>query len=78
MIDETISKYLNGWKITRLSKVTLSILRISVCEMLVNKLHPAISINEAVELAKQYAEDGSASYINGVLNNISKSVNENE
>jgi N utilization substance protein B len=35
--------------------------------------HP-ISINEAVELAKEYGEDGSASYINGVLNSISKNA----
>ena len=37
------------------------------------KLPPAISINEAVELAKQYCEDGAAAYINGVLNKIAKS-----
>ncbi|MBQ7352986.1 MAG: transcription antitermination factor NusB [Clostridia bacterium] len=72
-IDDIISKHLNGWKINRLSKVSLSILRLSTYEMLFKGLAPAISINEAVELAKQYAEDGSASFINGVLNNISKS-----
>ena len=73
-IDDIISNHLNGWKINRLSKVSLSILRISTYEMLFNGLAPAISINEAVELAKQYAEDGSASFINGVLNNISKNI----
>ncbi|MBQ7411279.1 MAG: transcription antitermination factor NusB, partial [Clostridia bacterium] len=41
-------------------------------EMKYKELPPAISINEAVELAKQYAEDGAPSYINGVLNNIAK------
>lgn len=74
-IDEMISANLNsGWKITRLSKATLSIMRVSVYEMVYNKLHPAISINEAVELAKEYSEDGAPSYINGVLNNIAKTI----
>lgn len=72
-IDGIISKNLKGWSISRLSKVTLSILRLSVYEMKYLSLAPAISINEAVELAKQYAEDGAPSYVNGVLNNISRS-----
>ncbi len=69
-IDSIISDNLKGWSISRLSKVTLSILRISVYEMKYLELPPAISINEAVELAKEYAEDGAPSYINGVLNKI--------
>lgn len=73
-IDDKISQYLNGWKIERLSKATISILRISAYEMLYLELAPAISINEAVEFAKQYAEDGAPSFINGVLNNLSKGI----
>ena len=71
-IDEIISQSIQGWAISRLSKVTLSVLRLSIYEMKYKELPPAISINEAVELAKQYAEDGAPSYINGVLNNIAK------
>ena len=71
-IDETISKFLNKWKITRLSKATISILRLSTYEMKYCDLAPSISINEAVELSKNYAEDGATSFINGVLNNIAK------
>ena len=74
-IDEIISNNLSGWKISRLSRPTLSLMRISVYEMLYAKLAPAISINEAVELSKEYCEDGAPSYINGVLNNIAKSLN---
>lgn len=73
-IDEIIVANLSGWKINRLSKATLSIMRVSVYEMLFAKLPPAISINEAVELAKEYGEDGAPAYINGVLNNIAKSL----
>lgn len=74
-IDGLISNYLNGWKISRLSKVTLTILRVSAYEMKYLSLPAPISINEAVEFAKQFAEDGAASYINGVLNNLSKAIN---
>ena len=72
-IDEIIEKFLKDWKLNRLSKATIAILRLSVYEMVYAMLPAPISINEAVELAKQYAEDGAAGYINGVLNNIAKS-----
>jgi N utilization substance protein B len=73
-IDNIIVENLNGWKISRLSKVTASIIRLSVYEMKYLELPPAISINEAVELSKQFAEDGAQGYINGVLNAISKKL----
>ena len=73
-IDEVICRHLNGWKLSRLSRAILSLMRVSVYEMMFAHLAPAISINEAVELAKEYGEDGSASYINGVLNNIAKEL----
>ena len=76
-IDNIIGNHLNGWKISRLSRTILSLMRVSVYEMKYVKLPSAISINEAVELAKEYGEDGSASYINGVLNNISKELSQN-
>ncbi len=77
-IDAIISDNLKDWKISRLSKVTATILRVSVYEMKYLKLPAPISINEAVEFSKLFAEDGAAPYINGVLNNISKKLNQNE
>ena len=77
-IDAYIEKYIKGWKINRLSKATITILRLSIYEMKYAGLPPAISINEAVELAKQYCEDGAAGFINGVLNNIAKNELSNE
>ena len=74
VLDERISKYLQGWKITRLSKATITILRISAYEMLFENLSPSISINEAVELAKKYCEDKAPGFINGVLNNLAKEI----
>ena len=77
-IDEIIGENLSGWKINRISKASLSLLRVSVYEMKYAKLPYAISINEAVELSKEYCEDGASTYINGVLNNIAKKLNEND
>ncbi len=71
-LDELIREKSNGWKLSRLSKVTLSILRLSVYEMLFTDLHYTIAINEAVELAKKYDYEKSPSFVNGILNNIAE------
>lgn len=76
-IDAEIEKHSSGWKVERISKVSLSILRLAVYELLFaeNKLPYSIAINEAVELAKLYAEDGAASFVNGILNALAKANN---
>lgn len=67
-IDGVIEKYSIGWKIARLPKVTLSILRLAVCEiMFVDSVPESVSANEAVELAKKYACESDASFINGII-----------
>lgn len=77
-IDRIISENLKDWKISRLSKVSLTVMRISAYEMKYTDLPHAISINEAVELAKEYGEDKSPTFINGVLNSISKYLGSSE
>lgn len=72
-IDGIISENLVGWSAKRISKVTKSILRLAVCEMLYSENMPVgVAINEAVEIAKKYASQEDASYINGVLGSIAK------
>ena len=67
-LDEKIYKYLKGWKINRLSRVALSILRLAMCEIMYCDSVPiGVSINEAVELGKTYGGDNDSGYINGVL-----------
>lgn len=67
-IDEKISASLENWKIDRLSKVDLSILRLAAAEIMYGIDVPfRVSVNEAVELAKTYGEDSSPSFVNGVL-----------
>ncbi len=79
ILDEYIEKNLKDWSKNRLSKVTLSILRLAIFEMLFVKETPiSVSINEAVELAKKYSTKQEASYINGVLGSVSKSIEKNE
>ena len=69
-INDYISGSSKGWKISRLSKITLSILQVAVYEMIFEKLAYTIAINEAVELAKKYDDDKAPAFVNGVLNNI--------
>ena len=75
-IENQISKNLkSGWSIERISKVNISILRIAIYEMIYGKLPYKVVINEAVELAKKYGEEASASFINGVLASVVKNNN---
>lgn len=74
-IDEIIEKYSIGWSKQRISKVPLSILRIALAEMFfMDDVPVGVSINEAVELAKIYATEKDASFINGILGTAAKSV----
>lgn len=73
-IDAVIEKYAIGWKIDRLSKVTLSVLRLAICEILfVDSIPHGVSANEAVELAKKYATADDAAFINGILGSFIRS-----
>ncbi|HIZ83501.1 MAG TPA: transcription antitermination factor NusB [Firmicutes bacterium] len=74
-IDETIKANLTGWKLERLSRVSLAVLRLSVFEMLHREDIPvSVSINEAVELAKRFATKDDAAYVNGVLGSVARSL----
>lgn len=67
-LDEAINASTTGWKTTRMGKVDLSIIRLAVYEIKYEEDVPAkVAINEAVELAKLYGTDNSASFVNGVL-----------
>ncbi len=67
-IDSMIQKYSTGWDFDRLVKMDKDILRIAISEMLYIKETPMkVVVDEALELAKKYSTDDSASFINGVL-----------
>ncbi len=75
-IDERINKYSRGWKTTRMPKVDLAIIRLAVSEILyIENIPTAVSINEAVDLAKIYGTEESPKYINAILGKV---ASENE
>ena len=70
-LDGIISRYSRGWKISRISKTALNVLRCAVFEILyMPDIPAAASINEAVELAKCYDEPETVSFINGILGSV--------
>ena len=70
-IDALISENLSGWEIDRINKTDLAIIRLAVYEMLYEaSIPPGVSINEAVELAKQYGTDESYQFVNGILGRV--------
>lgn len=75
-LDTVISEYLTGWKIGRLSRVSLAAMRLAVYEMkYLDDIPVSVSINEAVELTKRFASTEDSSYLNGVLGSIARRSN---
>lgn len=73
LLDSIIEKYAMGWKISRLSKIDLSVLRIGIYEILFREDIPfSVSVNEAVELAKKYSNEDAGAFVNGLLAKVSK------
>ncbi|EAJ6157626.1 transcription antitermination factor NusB [Campylobacter jejuni] len=71
-IDETLNSFLNDNQITALGHVERAILRLGAYELLFTDTLSAIVINEAIELAKELANDNSPKFINGVLDALIK------
>ena len=71
-IDEEVKKHLKEWDFDALGKVEKAILRLGAYEILIEKIDKPIIINEAVELAKELADEKSPKFINGVLDAIGK------
>ena len=67
---ETISNNLNKWTFDRLSYIDQAILLVGTSEYNLNKDNKKIIIDEAVRIAKEYSDDDSYKYINGVLDNL--------
>ena len=67
-LDGYIEKYARGWKLSRISRIALAVLRCCLYELLyMDDVPDAAAINEAVELAKGYEEPETVSFINGIL-----------
>ena len=72
-IDSDINEAAEGWDVSRMSKIDLTIMRLAYYEMCFDETVPLqVAINEAVEIAKLYGGDNSPSFINGVLGKLAK------
>lgn len=72
-IEDLIQKNIKQeWKLERISKINLALLKLAIYEINYSKLPYKVVINEVVELAKKYGEENSQSFINGVLASIVK------
>lgn len=78
-IDDTIKNQLKRWDFSRLNKVDLAILRVSVYAILFqNDIPTTVTIDEAIDIAKEFGTDDSYKFVNGVLDGIVKRVSVKE
>ena len=75
-IDNKIREHAKGWTLERISRISLSILRLCSYELMYTDVPKPVALNEAVELAKSYDTDEAPGFINGVLNSVAKSFGE--
>lgn len=67
-IDSLLTEKITGWSIERMGKVELAILRLALYEIKFDDTIPdSVAINEAVEIAKKYGQDGAGAFVNGIL-----------
>lgn len=76
-IDKTVEEHSQHWKIERIAMVELSILRLSLYEMLFTDIPVKAAINEAIELSKTFGDDKSRSFVNGILDGVAKTIQRN-
>ena len=77
VVDEQIKNHLKNWDISRLNRVDLAIIRISVYTLMFqNEISPSIVIDEAIGISKEFGSDDSFKFINGVLDSIRKTLAE--
>lgn len=73
-IDAMIQKSAPEWPIEKIAKIDLAILRLAVSELVAGKEPPKVVIDEAVEIAKEYGNENSSKFVNGVLGTILKTL----
>ncbi len=78
-IDDALSRSMKDWKIYRVGKVELAVLRLATYEILYDDTVPTqVAINEAVELADRFGQDGAGTFVNGVLGRFVRGDAEHE
>ena len=78
-VDAVIMRFSQNWRVERIAKTELSILRLALYEMLHRPDIPVkVAINEAVELAKFFGDENSRSFVNGILDAAAKAIEHGE
>ena len=74
-IDTKIAECADNWRIDRIGRVTLSVLRLAACELMYfSDIPTEITVNEALELTKKFDDEKTVGFVNGVLGKLAKSV----
>jgi N utilization substance protein B len=74
-LDVHLASFSQNWRIERMGKVEITLLRLALYEMLfLHDVPPKVAINEAIELSKQFGDDGSRGFINGILDAAAKAI----
>ncbi len=74
-LDALIGQYAANWRIDRIEKVTLAILRLAVYELTHEDVPGSVVINEALELTRTYASPQSVAFVNGILGSVQRALN---
>ena len=78
-LNATIQQFSIGWDVSRISKLTRSIMQLAIFEILyVDDVPTGVAISEAVRLAKMYDGDDTGSFVNGILGSFARSLNVEE
>ena len=76
-LDEALGTFSRNWRVERMGKVELTLLRIAMFELMKQKdTPPKVAINEAIELSKQFGDDKSRGFVNGILDAAAKALND--
>jgi N utilization substance protein B len=74
-IDDEIRAASKHWRLERMARVDRNLIRLAVHELLDREdIPPNVTLNEAVELAKRYGDEGSRAFVNGVLDRVAASI----
>ncbi len=75
LIDGYISRNLKKWTIDRIERELLAIARVAIYELLFDETIPTeVSVNEAIELAKEYSDESGRKFMHGLLSSVSKEI----
>lgn len=78
-LNSTIGQFSIGWDVSRISKLTRSIMQLAIFEILyVDDVPTGVAISEAVRLAKMYDGDDTGSFVNGILGSFARSITSGE